>query len=225
VLPSVCLLAWGVHCESMTSMYVLARKLNCNWTSDTAEYLNRIQSGPMRMGFNSQNQNRLYAFFSAPLDKRRPWSKIVWCIYTCCQRAQVPGFDFQQETFFNQHIKYLRIKCIKVLNFLLLPGSRLGEFAQVSSISQVRLKLDYCCVVHGSAQQSALDSLDHVQKLHICLEAFRTFTVINLHLKAGELILELRRQQRCLQYISKLPSNLCNPAVFRVGTGFRQTSI
>jgi len=72
--------------------------------------------------------------------------------------------------------------------------------------SHVRSKLDYGCVVYSSTQQSVLESLDHVQNavLCTCLGAFRTSPVESLHVEAGKLALELRCQQLCLQYISKL---------------------
>jgi len=78
----------------------------------------------------------------------------------------------------------------------------------------VRSKLDYGCVLYGSARQSVLESLDSVQNaaLRTCLGAFRTSPVASLHVEAGELRLELRRQQLCLKYICKLRSNLCNLA-------------
>jgi len=88
--------------------------------------------------------------------------------------------------------------------------------------SHVRLKLDYGCVVYGLARKSVLESLDRVQNaaLHTCLGAFRTSPVASLHVEVGELPLELRRQQLCLQCICKLRSNPCNPAFNSVfGTG------
>jgi len=69
----------------------------------------------------------------------------------------------------------------------------------------VRSKLDYGCVVYGSARQSVLESLDRVQNaaLRTCLAAFRTSPVASLyiHVEAGELPLELQHQQLYLQYI------------------------
>jgi len=61
--------------------------------------------------------------------------------------------------------------------------------------SHVRLKLDYGCVVYGSARKSVLESLDRVQNaaLRTCLGAFGTSPVVSLHVEAGELPLELRR--------------------------------
>jgi len=76
----------------------------------------------------------------------------------------------------------------------------------------VHSNLYYGCVVYGSAWQSVLESLDRVQNaaLRTCYGAFKTSLVAGLYVEAGELPLELRRPQLCLQYICKLRSNTCN---------------
>ena len=80
--------------------------------------------------------------------------------------------------------------------------------------SLVRSKLDYGCVVYGSARDSYLESLDRVQNaaLRVCLGAFRTTPISSLHVEANELPLKLRRQKLALQYIIKLKANPSNPA-------------
>ena len=91
--------------------------------------------------------------------------------------------------------------------------------------SHIRSKLDFDCVVYGSARPSALESLDRVQNaaLRTCLGAFRTSPIPSLHVKAGELPLYLRRQQLSLQYIVKLRSNPSNPAFHCVfNSGFNR---
>ena len=79
--------------------------------------------------------------------------------------------------------------------------------------------------MYGSAQKSVLESLDRVQNaaLRTCLRAFRTSPVSSLHVEAGEMPLELRRRQLCLQYISKLRSNPSNPTFSCIfGTAFNR---
>ena len=79
--------------------------------------------------------------------------------------------------------------------------------------SHIRSKLDYGCIVYGSARESYLQSLDRVQNaaLRICLGAFRTSPIPSLHVEANELPLKLRREKLALQYITKLRSNPNNP--------------
>ena len=86
--------------------------------------------------------------------------------------------------------------------------------------SLIRSKLDYGCIVYGSARPSYLKMLDtvHHQGLRLALGAFRTSPVESLYVEAGELPLEERRIKLSLQYLTKLKSDPKNPAfdcVFR----------
>ena len=63
--------------------------------------------------------------------------------------------------------------------------------------SLVRSKLDYGCVVYGSARQSYLRKLDsvHNQGLRLALWAFRTSPVNSLYAEANEPSLNLRKKK------------------------------
>ena len=80
--------------------------------------------------------------------------------------------------------------------------------------SLIRSKLDYGCIVYGSARASYLKMLNtiHHQGLRLALGAFRTSPVESLYVEAGELPLEQRRIKLSLQYITKLRSTPSNPA-------------
>jgi ribonuclease HI len=84
--------------------------------------------------------------------------------------------------------------------------------------SIIRSKLDYGCIVYGSARDSYIKSLDRVQNaaLRVCLGAFRTTPISSLHMEANELPAQLRREKLALQYIVKLKSNPNNPAYVSV---------
>jgi len=120
------------------------------------------------------------------------------------------GLSFDKKLTFNKHIKFLKDRCMKALNLLRVVAHKDwgADCAALLKLyrSHVRTKLDYGCVVYGSARKSVLQSLDRVQNaaLRFCLGAFRTSPVASLHLEAGELPVELRRQQLSLQYICKL---------------------
>ena len=86
--------------------------------------------------------------------------------------------------------------------------------------SLIRSKLDYGCIVYGSARPSYIKMLNtvHHQGLRLALGAFRTSPVESLYVEAGELPLEHRRIKLSLQYVTKLKSTPSNPAfncVFR----------
>ncbi|XP_023241135.1 uncharacterized protein LOC111639474 [Centruroides sculpturatus] len=73
----------------------------------------------------------------------------------------------------------------------------------------VRSKLDYSCIVYGSARESTLRMLDpiHHQALRLCTGAFRTSPVQSLYADAYEPPLSLRREQLSLFYYIKQKSH------------------
>ena len=74
--------------------------------------------------------------------------------------------------------------------------------------SLVRSKLDYGCIVYGSARRSILKQLDpiHHQGLRIALCAFRTSPAQSLYIEAHEPSLTTRRLKWSLNYVLKLKS-------------------
>ena len=78
----------------------------------------------------------------------------------------------------------------------------------------VRSKLDYGCIIYGSARKSNLQMLDpiHNQGLRLILGAFRTFPVASLYVEANEPSLYSRREKLSLQYALRLSANPSNPA-------------
>ena len=80
--------------------------------------------------------------------------------------------------------------------------------------SLVRSKLDYGCLVYGSASKTALAKLDPVHNQGLCLSlgAFRSSPVESMYVEANEPPLEIRREKLALQYILKLKANPGNPA-------------
>ena len=80
--------------------------------------------------------------------------------------------------------------------------------------SLVRSKLDYGCIIYGSARKSSLQMLDpiHNQGLRLALGAFRTSPVASLYVEADEPSLYSRREKLSLQYAIRLAANPSNPA-------------
>ena len=81
-------------------------------------------------------------------------------------------------------------------------------------ISLIRSKLDYGCIVYGSARKSYLQMLDliHNQGLRLCLGAFGTSPVESLYVDAREPSLCTRRAKLSLQYATKIKSLSNHPA-------------
>ena len=127
------------------------------------------------------------------------------------------GLLFDSKLSFIPHINYLSNKCQKALNLLRVVSSM--DWGADKKVllrlyrSLIRSKLDYGCVVYGSARQSYLRKLDsiHNQGLRLALGSFRTSPVNSLYAEANEPSLNLRRKKLSLQYYLKLKSKPDNP--------------
>ncbi len=66
----------------------------------------------------------------------------------------------------------------------------------------VRSVLDYGCVVYGSAAETSLGKLDHIQNqvLRLCAGAIKTTPITALQVEMGEMSLEIRRVQLSVNY-------------------------
>ena len=113
------------------------------------------------------------------------------------------GLLFDSKLLFIPHINYLSNKCQKALNLLRVVSSMdWGADRKVLLRlyrTLVRSKLDYGCIVYGSARQSYLQKLDsiHNQGLRLALGAFRT-SVNSLYAEANEPSLNVRRKKLSL---------------------------
>ena len=127
------------------------------------------------------------------------------------------GLIFDSRLTFRPHIKSLKDKCQKALN-LLRVVSRMDWGADKIVLLRlyralVRSKLDYGCIVYGSARKNYLSLLDpiHHQGLRLALGAFRTSPRDSLCVEANEPSLDMRRRKLAMQYYLKLKSNPGNP--------------
>jgi len=79
--------------------------------------------------------------------------------------------------------------------------------------SLIRSKLDYGCIVYGSARGSYLQMLDPIQNhaVLVCLGAYRTCPSSSLCVLANEPPLYIQRRKLSIQYCLKLSSSPQNP--------------
>ena len=137
---------------------------------------------------------------------------------TISKEAKFLGVIFDQKLSFVNHIKYLHTSCQKALDVLRVVGHTDWGADRTVLLrlyrSLIRSKLDYACIVWGSARKSYLQMLDpiHHQGLRICLGAFRTSPTQSLYVEAGEPSLANRRQRLSMNYVLKLKSDPNNPA-------------
>ena len=128
------------------------------------------------------------------------------------------GIIFDNKLSFIPHLKYLRTKCARALNLMRVVGHKdwgaNSETLLTLYRSLIRSKLDYGCVVYGSAKKSYIQMLDPIQNqaLRISLGAFRTSPTESLQSEANEPPLQLRRQKLSIQFALKLFSTKDNPA-------------
>ena len=102
---------------------------------------------------------------------------------------------------FLPHIRYLKNKSIKALNLIRVDAHTSWGTDQDTLLLLytllIRSKLDYGCIVYGSARSSYLRMLDPVQNhaLRLCLGAYRTSPSSSLCILANEPPLYVRRQK------------------------------
>ena len=134
------------------------------------------------------------------------------------REAKFLGVTFDTKLIFKNHIQYLKTSYQKALDILRLVGHTDWGADRIVLLrlyrSLVRSKLDYGCIVYGSARWSILKQLDpiHHQGLRIALGAFRTSPAQSLYTEAHEPSLTTRRLKLSLNYVLKLKSLPVNPA-------------
>ena len=134
------------------------------------------------------------------------------------KEAEFLGLIWDTKLTFEPHSKYLKAWCQKSLNILKVlsrtewGADRTALFKLYRSL--VRSKLDYGCIVDGSASKTSLAKLDpvHNQGLRLSRGAFCSSPVESLYVEAHEPPLEIRRDKLALWYILKLKANPENPA-------------
>lgn len=129
------------------------------------------------------------------------------------------GMIFDKKLTFSPHIKALKTRCLKSLNLMkVIAHKNWGadkETLRKLYISVIRSKMDYGCVVYGSARPSILRLIDpvHHQCLRLALGAFRTSPVQSLYVECNEWSLERRRNYLSILYALKVKSYRHNPAL------------
>ncbi|GFV94604.1 putative RNA-directed DNA polymerase from transposon X-element [Trichonephila clavipes] len=123
------------------------------------------------------------------------------------------GVIFDCKFAFLPHALYLRKKCERSLNILKVLSNTLWGADRISLLQVYQARLDYGCVVYGSARTSVLKRLDtkHHSALRICSGAFRTSHITSLYVVCHQPPLELRRRQLSANYFIRamsVPSHL-----------------
>ena len=180
--------------------------------------LNKIQEWAQQNGFRfSRTKTVCMHFCNLPKLHPEPELSLDGTVIPLVNEFKFLGVIFDRKLSFIPHIKYIKAKCQKSLN-LLKVVSRMDWGADSIVLLRlyralIRSKLDYGCIVYGSARQSYIAMLDtiHHQGLRICLGAFRTSPVQSLYVEADEESLCRRREKLSIQYGIRIKSTPQNP--------------
>ena len=133
-----------------------------------------------------KDKNCLYAYLP---EKRSPFRSTAFSGSMSNSSSggdQISGVIFDRRLSFVLHLKYVKKKALKALNILKVVGNT--EWGADRKVmlwlyrSLIRSKLDYGCIVYGSARKSYLQMLDpiHNQGLRLCLGTISNFSCIEL---------------------------------------------
>ena len=136
------------------------------------------------------------------------------------EKTKFLGLIFDRKLSFIPHLHYLKEKMserYKSARLRVIAHTSWGADQQTLLHlygSLIKSKLDYGCIVYGSARPSYLKILNpiHNHALRLCFGAFRTSSAVSLCVQATEPPLALRRKKLALQYCLELIANTDNPA-------------
>ena len=198
-------------CYRSKSMATIERQLQQN--------LNKIENWATINGFKfSKSKTQCVHFCQLRKQHDDPVLHLYGSPIPVVEESKFLGILFDRKLSFIPHIKYLKAKCLKALNLLKVLSHTSWGADRTTLLklyrSLVRSKLDYGCIIYGSARKSYLQMLDpiHNQGLRLALGAFRTSPVASLYVEADEPSLYSRREKLSLQYAMRLAANPSNPA-------------
>ncbi|GBM39215.1 hypothetical protein AVEN_223834-1 [Araneus ventricosus] len=122
------------------------------------------------------------------------------------------GICFDRKLTFLSHILYLRKRCERLLNILKVLSNTSWKAGRTSLLriyeSVILPRIDYGCVVCGSACASNLKKIDPLRHsaLRICSGAFRTSPIDSLYVECFQMPLSLRSQKLSINYYFKVMS-------------------
>ena len=177
--------------------------------------LNKIENWAISIGFKlSRSKTQCIHFCQLRKHHDDPVLHLYGSPIPVVEESKFLCIIFDRKLSFIPHIKYLKAKCLKTLNLLKVLSHTSWGADQTTLLklypSLVRVKLNYGCIIYGSARKSYFHMVDpiHNQGLKLTLGAFRTSPVASLYVEADEPSLYLIS----LQYTLRLAANPSIPA-------------
>ena len=197
-------------CYRSKSMGTIERQLQHN--------LNKVENLATSNGFKfSKSKIQCVHFCQLRKQHDDPVLHLYGSPIPVVEESKFLGILLDRKLSFIPRIKYLITKCLKAMNLLKVLSYTSWDAYRTTLLnlycSLVWSKLDYGCIIYGSARKSYLQMLDsiHNQGHRLALGAFRTSPVASLYVEADEPILNSRREKLSLQYAIRLAAYPTNP--------------
>ena len=146
-------------CYRSKSMATIERQLQQN--------LNKIENWATSNGFKfSKSKTQCVHFCQLRKQHDDPVLHLYGSPIPVVEESKFLGILFDRKLSFIPHIKYLKAKCLKALNLLKVLSHTSWGADRTTLLklyrSLVRSKLDYGCIIYGSARKSYLQMLDPI---------------------------------------------------------------
>ena len=182
--------------------------------------VNAIQEWATRNGFRFAAHKCKVVHFTAPRYKaqRPPTIRINDTLLPVEESTKFLGLWWDSRLSFKEHISALKTQCKEALNLIRVVahvkwgGDRDTLLMLYRTI--VRSKLDYGCIVYGTASNTNLRQLDSIHNagLRLALGAFCTSPVSSMYTEVNEAPLEERLLKLSMNYYLKTRACTDNPA-------------
>ena len=182
--------------------------------------VNAIQEWATRNGFRFAAHKCKVVHFTAPRSQtqRLPTVRVGNTLLPVEKSTKFLGLWWDSHISFKKHISVLKTQCKDAINLIQVVahfkwgGDR--DTLLMLYLAIVCSKLDYGCIVYGSASSTDLRQLDsiHNSGLRLALGAFCTSPVSSLYTEANEAPLEDRRLKLSMHYYLKTRACINNPA-------------
>ena len=193
----------------------------CGRSLDTIERhlqqsVNAIQEWATRNGFRFAAHKCKVVHFTAPRHKamRPPTITIGDTLLPVEESTKFLGLWWDSHLSFKKHISVLNSQCKEALNLIRVVAHLKWGGDRDTLLMLYRMivcsKLDYECIVYGTASSAILRQLDSIQRL--ALGAFCTSPVSSMYTEANKTPLEERRLKLSMHYYLKTRACTCNPA-------------
>ena len=190
----------------------------CGHSLDTIERhlqqaVNAIQEWATRNGFRFAAHKCKVIHFTAPHSKVQRNTPLP-----VEESTKFLGLWWDSHLSFKKHISVLKTQCKEALNLMQVVAHLKWEGDRDTLLmlyrAIVRSKLDYGCIVYGTASNTNLGQLDNINNtgLKLALGAFCTSPVSSLYTEANEAPLEEHRLKLSMHYYLKTCAFIDNPA-------------